>query len=264
MKSDARFYEVCELPAISKQTSLVARRKLLEFIEVPEEYIESSEEASVRILINTPVMRSHEGRRLGKMPGLECTRSSLKRAAVRRPLAAAKGEAKAAENSPELEWLTVSRKKFQRNAKTVGLQNQRSVPSAIKLNPLLSLCETKQNLQRKLQHNREAKIEADMRRKRHEAVKFLKGIAKKRRDAMRGTNWQPPADKPNTNSVQKDSKDTRRGFNDRSVSLTDTELTASAVRRKKTRRHTVASTEKVSEFIGALRELALAPVKSTV
>eukprot|EP00826_Nyctotherus_ovalis_P015273 TRINITY_DN14327_c0_g1_i3.p1 TRINITY_DN14327_c0_g1~~TRINITY_DN14327_c0_g1_i3.p1 ORF type:complete len:260 (-),score=36.06 TRINITY_DN14327_c0_g1_i3:175-954(-) len=259
MKSDVKFYEVYELPAISKLTSLAARKKLLEFIEVPEEYIESSEEASVRIMINTPVMRSHNQRKLGKMTGLKCTRNALKHTAAKRPLIIAKQKEKAAENSPELEWLTISEKKLQRNAKAVGPQNQRNIPSAIKLNPLFLLCEKRQNLQRKLQHNRETKIEADKKRKRHEAVKFLASIAKKRRDVMRGANWQSSTDQDK--SLQKDAK---RGLNDRSVSLTETGLNPHAVSRKKTRRHTVATTEKVSEFIGALRELALAPIKSTV
>jgi len=253
------FYEKYYFPKHPQHITQSARKKLLELIKIPGRYIENSSDNSVRIHINTPVLRN-EGK-VGKITVGENTCRGSRLTVNRFPLIREKKENS---KSPlELEKLTVSGKKLQKGAKAVGLELNKRVPSTLKLNSLLTSTEPHQTL---LLSNRKIQVVAKKEERKKKAVKFLMDIAKTRGDMLRGVDWVPVSRKSTTASIQKalEANQSFRAANDRSASLTDNELNPFNEVKKKIRRHTVSVIEYRSSFIGALEQLALAPIQSSV
>ena len=273
MKSDVVFYETHELPTISKQRAFTSRRRLLglALIEVPEGYINNDSEDSVRIIINTPILRSQAQRGVGKVMKNVPERNNMKHKRIKDSLIVTDWKETSSKSPPELERLTVSEKKLQRNAKAVGLKVERKLPSAIKFFDLSKSFKTSQT---KLLHNRNLKIMAEKKDRTRKAVKLLITIAKRRRDVLRGINWKPQTEKLNNTVAQKEVRldkkvgQSERAVNNRNAGLIEGELKTIPSHKKevkkKIRRHTVAETQGISNFIGALEQLALAPINPSV
>jgi len=253
------FYEEYYLPKPPQHITQSARKKLLELIKMSGRYTENSSDNSVRIHINTPVLRN-EGK-VGKITVEENTRRGLRLTVNKFPLIREKKESS---KSPlELEKLTVSGKKLQKGAKAVGLELNKRVPSTLKLNSLFTLTEPHQTL---LLSNRKIQIVAKKEERKKKAVKFLMDVAKTRGDMLRGVDWMPLSRKSTTASIQKalEADQSFRIASDRSASSTDNELHRFNEVKKKIRRHTVSTIEYKSSLIGALEQLALAPIQSSV
>lgn len=276
MSLGAEFYDTYHFPEVPKQISLPVRRKLLDLIEVPEEYAENPSEDAVRILINTTVLGSQGQRGVKKIAIDESRRNGLREICAKFSFAAKK-QKKSSESPPELERLTVSEKKLQRNAKAAGIQTSRKFSAPIKLNSSFGSYETCQSM---LLHNMRVKRAAEEKEKRRKAVKFLIGIGERRREILRGKDWKPATRKLSAAYIRRDensevlSEQLPRKISDRSTNSIENKDTLSSLQstarlskkeaKKKVRRHTVATTEGISNFIGALEQLALAPINPSV
>eukprot|EP00826_Nyctotherus_ovalis_P043331 TRINITY_DN4550_c0_g1_i8.p1 TRINITY_DN4550_c0_g1~~TRINITY_DN4550_c0_g1_i8.p1 ORF type:complete len:128 (+),score=18.81 TRINITY_DN4550_c0_g1_i8:315-698(+) len=121
---------------------------------------------------------------------------------------------------------------------------------------------------------------AEEKEKRRRAVKFLIGIGERRREILRGKDWRPRARKLSVAYIRRDEKSEElseqlpRKVSDRNTNFIENKDTLNSLQstaclskkevKKKVRRHTVATTEGISSFIGALEQLALAPINPSV
>lgn len=273
MNVNIDFYENYALPNIPKPAISATRRKLLDLIEVPETYEENSSDLSVRILINTPVLGNEGQRRIGKITMNEHKSNGMENKTAKFLFTRA-GKKESSKSPPELERLTISDKKLQRNAKAVGLHVEGKLPSTLKLNSSFSPSDPCQTSHQMLIYNRRKKIVEEKKGRIRKAVKFLMNSAKARRDITRGANWKPPIKKLSTSTTQKDlnleqqSDQSLQTARDKSVRLVSNENISRASHnkdaKKKVRRHTVATTQGISDFLGALEQLALAPINPSV
>lgn len=181
MSEPTPFYESYKpLPVTSRRRVVAFRKQLLKLTAVPNAQLVVPSRQIIKIQFSTPVLRSQEGRRIGRMTVLGGMKTSK---VPGKPKQSARKETKETEEGKEIRRVTISKKKLQRSAARTGhsfsCSDEKIRLSSSPISPLKSYAQATRT---DLLAN--TKLKNKMRR----AVKYLVDVATKRKTALRGNN----------------------------------------------------------------------------
>jgi hypothetical protein len=210
-KPETRFYDEYELSRPAKAAVEATRARLLQGLG---EAVQASDQPivqAVRIHILTPVLRSQQDRKLGRMRMAEPSRKSPMQAmpvsgrssqAQTQTQAQTQAQAQAqsqsqgakprdragsrnAQSTPQLARLTISQRKMERNAHLTGVQLAAKQEEGAKSMKVASLEVYKADRERKLSQTTKQTEREIKRQRMRDALKYIIDLAVRRRNALR-------------------------------------------------------------------------------
>ena len=292
--STTNFYESYKpFPSIPAIKTAAIRKELLQCIEIPDGYDQTRLVESVRIHILTPVLRSQERRKIGKMrmfeplkpPEVPRQRRSMNNKVQEQPPTCLK-------DPSELGRIIVSQKKLQRNAKLSGLHIvSANFKTALKNNLLVHLSSFGPNKGLKETEKKKETLlnatlvdeETQKKEKMRKALRHMNDLAVKRKAVLKGTqtgspvSCSPPSSEEKEHKhvtiIQHETKEETVVKERQQMRLLPVPKPISPIRKssdqseqsglgekKRNRRNTVIGTKGMNNFAAALELIALAPI----
>ena len=283
------------LPTASKSRIGKFRKRLLYLQDVPRRYLRNSSNELVRINISTPILRSQEERKIGKMEMFDVKKKDKTTKTMKFfPIAGAHKLKESPEESKQIARMTISKKKLQRSATLAGFFVAYK-DETLHASPKCSTFTCKEDYHKSFEklYSNKIKLEKTMiKAKIKKAVKYLVGIASKRKEIIRGIpsitiserkakepqipkikmeNLKPPmiiihqvetsSTIEENNGITKNKKnesDNIYGANN-GILLSDRSPKRESANKK--RRNTMVVQGNMNSLIGKLEKLALEPIK---
>ena len=199
-KQDTIFYDQYQYPRLPKAAIDATRARLLQGLGTKVQSPDEPTDQSVRIHISTPVLRSQQNRKLGRMRMAEPSRKSTPKgmpAPSRAVQVPAKKPRDAAESSnphrtPELARLTISQRKMEHHAHVTGVQLVAKQDESVKSMKLVSLEAYKDGRDFKLSTTTRPSAREAKRQRMKNSLKFIIDLAVRRRNSLRGAQPASP------------------------------------------------------------------------